>query len=148
MTMGERIRRFFAGLNSLARTAVPRDAGDYLSRGLDRHLRGDLAGAIDDYDQAVARSADDESRAVAYLTRGNARRDKGDLAGAIADYGQAIARQPGNAGAYLSRAQAYRALGETEQAIADLQIVRELTVNPGWRSEAQEQLRVLRGGQP
>jgi tetratricopeptide (TPR) repeat protein len=148
MTIAERIRRFCGALNSLTRTLVPRDAGDYLSRGLDRHVRGDLAGAIDDYDQAIAHSTDDDSRAVAYLTRGNARKDKGDLAGAIADYNQAIARQPGNAGAYLSRAQAYRALGETEQAIADLQIVRELTVNPGWRNEAQEQLRVLQGGKP
>jgi tetratricopeptide (TPR) repeat protein len=148
MTIGERVRRFFAGLNSLTRTVMPRDAGDYLSRGLDRHLRGDLEGAIEDYDQAIAHSDDDDSRAIAYLTRGNARRDQGDLAGAIADYGQAIARQPGNAGAYLSRAQAYRSLGETEQAIADLKIVRELTVNPGWRNEAQEQLRVLQRGKP
>jgi tetratricopeptide (TPR) repeat protein len=148
MTIAERIRRFFGALNSLTRILLPRDAGDYLSRGLDRHVRGDLAGAIDDYDQALAHSADDDSRAIAYLTRGNARKDRGDLAGAIADYNQALARQPGNAGAYLSRAQAYQALGETEQAIADLQIVRELTVNPGWRNEAQEQLRILKGGQP
>jgi tetratricopeptide (TPR) repeat protein len=148
MTLAERVRRFVGALNSMGRTLVPRTAGDYLSRGLDRHVRGDLGGAIDDYNQAIARSPDDESRAVAYLTRGNARKDRGDLAGAIADYSQAIARQPGNAGAYLSRAQAYRTLGETEQAIADLQIVRELTVNPGWRNEAQEQLRTLEAGGP
>ena len=35
-----RLRRFRARLRALARTVRPLEAGDYLSRGLDRHLRG------------------------------------------------------------------------------------------------------------
>lgn len=67
----------------LARTIRPREAGDYLSRGLDRHLRGDLAGAIADYGQAIARHP---SYAAAYLSRGLAYRDLGDAERARADF--------------------------------------------------------------
>ncbi|MEJ2737693.1 MAG: tetratricopeptide repeat protein [Anaerolineae bacterium] len=140
-----RFRRVHARLKALARTARPREAGDYLSRGLDRHLRGDLTGAIADYDQAIARYPDHVSQAVAYLTRGNARRDQGDLAGAIADYDRAIARHPSYAAAYLSRGLAHRQAGDLERARADFRLVPELTSDPRWREQAEEQLRAVTG---
>jgi tetratricopeptide (TPR) repeat protein len=140
-----RFRRFRARLRALVRTVRPREAGDYLSRGLDRHLRGDLAGAIADYDRAIARYPDSVSQAVAYLTRGNARQDQGDLAGAIADYDRAIARHPGHAAAYLSRGLAYRQAGDPQRARADFLLVPELTSDPRWRQQAEEQLRALAG---
>jgi tetratricopeptide (TPR) repeat protein len=138
-----RFRRLRARLKALARTVRPREAGDYLSRGLDRHLRGDLAGAIADYDQAIARYPDSVSQAVAYLTRGNARKDQGDLAAAIADYDRAIARHPSYAAAYLTRGLAHRQAGDLERAQADFRLVPELTSDPRWRQQAEEQLRAV-----
>jgi tetratricopeptide (TPR) repeat protein len=138
-----RFRRFRARLRALARIVRPREADDYLSRGLDRHLRGDLTGAMADYDRAIARYSDSVSQAVAYLTRGKARQDQGDLTGAIADYDRAIARHPGYAAAYLRRGLAYREAGDLERARADFHLVPELTSDPRWRQQAQEQLRAL-----
>ena len=140
-----RFRRFRARLKALATTVRPRTPGDYLSRGLDRHLRGDLAGATADYDRAIARYPDSVSQAVVYLSRGNAHKEQGDLAGAIADYGRAIARHPSYAAAYLSRGLAYQEAGDLEQARADYQLVPELTSDPRWRQQAEEQLRALAG---
>ncbi len=140
-----RFRRFGGRIKALARMVRPREAGDYLSRGLDRHLRGDLAGAIADYDQAIARYPDNVSQAVAYLTRGNARKDQGDLAGAIADYDRAVARHPSYAAAYLTRGLAHRQAGDLEQARADFRLVPELTSDPRWRQQAEEQLRAITG---
>ncbi len=118
-----------------------------MARGLDRHLKGNLAGAIADYGRAIICAPDSEGQAVAYLSRGNARKDQEDLAGAINDYSQAIALHPSNAGAYLSRGLAHRQVGQWEQAIADFRMVRELTTNPQWRRQADEQLAALRGEQ-
>ncbi len=138
-----RFQRFRARLKALARTVRPRAPGDYLSRGLDRHLRGDVAGAIADYDRAIARYPDSVSQAVAYLTRGNARQDQGDLAGALADYDRAIVRHPSYAAAYLCRGRAYQQAGDLERARADYRLVPELTSDPHWRQQAEEQLRAL-----
>jgi tetratricopeptide (TPR) repeat protein len=103
-----RFRRVHARLKALARTARPREAGDYLSRGLDRQ-------------------------------------DQGDLAGAIADYDRAIARHPSYAAAYLSRGLAHRQAGDLERARADFRLVPELTSDPRWREQAEEQLRAVTG---
>lgn len=144
MTVRRRLRRFWAGLDTLMRRVWPREAGDYLSRGLDRHLKGDLAGAVADYKEAVARTHDHHSRAMACLTLGNALEDVGDLAGAVEAYSQAIAQDPSHAGAYLSRGLGYKALGERERAVDDLEIVDELTHDPQWRQQAAEALETLR----
>lgn len=140
-----RFRRFRARLRALARMVRPREAGDYLSRGLDRHLRGDLAGAIADYNRAISLYPDNVSQAVAYLTRGSARKDQGDLAGAIADYDRAVSRHPSYAAAYLSRGLAHRQAGNLERARADFRLVPELTSDPRWRQQAEEQLRAITG---
>jgi tetratricopeptide (TPR) repeat protein len=142
--MTSRLERAVAALQAALGRAFPRDADDYLSRGLDRHLRGDLEGAIADYGRALARYGDDEdSQAMAYLTRGNARQDQGDLEGAIADYDQAIASHPGNAGAYLSRGLAYIEIGERDKALADLLMVPELSPDPSWRQQALHHVKAL-----
>jgi tetratricopeptide (TPR) repeat protein len=143
VTVGARLRRSWAALDALVRRVKPRDAGDYLSRGFDRQLRGDLAGAISDYAQAIARSSDHHSRAMAFLTLANALEDQGDLAGAVDAYSQAIVHDPGHAGAYLSRGLAYVELGQVREAIADLELVRELTPDPQWRQQAEKQLEAL-----
>jgi tetratricopeptide (TPR) repeat protein len=141
--MPNRFERTVAGLSTTLSRIFPRDGDDYMSRGLDRHLRGDLAGAVADYGRALELYPDDDSQAIAYLTRGNARKDQGDLQGAIADYSQAIASHPGHADAYLSRGLAYMEAGEREKAIADLLMVPELSPNPSWRQQALAHVKTL-----
>jgi TPR repeat protein len=63
----------------------------YLSRGLKRAAKGDLEGAIADYDQAIRLRP---GVAFAYQARSFSRRQKGDLDGAIADYEQSIKIDP------------------------------------------------------
>lgn len=145
MTIRQGLRRWWARVDALARRVWPRAADDYLARGLDRHLAGDLAGAIADYDRAIAGFSDRQSRAMAHLMRGNVRRDEGDLAGAIADYGQAIACHPGQAGAHLNRAEAREEMGDRAGALADYGMVQALSADPGWRRQAEEGLRRLGG---
>jgi len=137
------VERVIAALKTTLRRILPRDADDYMSRGLDRHLRGDLEGAIADYGRALEQYADHDSQTIAYLTRGNARKDQGDLPGAIDDYNQAIASHPGNAGAYLSRGLAYIEAGEPDKAIADLLMVPELSPDPNWRKQALHHVNAL-----
>jgi len=141
--MPTRFERAVAGLSTTLSRIFPRDAGDYMSRGLDRHLRGNLEGAIADYGRALERYADHDSQAIAYLTRGNARRDQGDLQGAIDDFSQAIASHPGNAGAYLNRGLAYIEAGERDKALVDLLMVPELSPNPSWRQQALHHVKAL-----
>jgi tetratricopeptide (TPR) repeat protein len=142
--MTTKVERAFAALQTTLSRVFPRDADDYMSRGLDRHLRGDLEGAIADYGRALELYGDDEdSQAVAYLTRGNARQDQGDLEGAINDYNQAIASHPGNAGAYLSRGLAYIETGERDKALADLLMVPELSPDPSWRQQALHHVKAI-----
>ena len=88
----------------------------YNRRALTRYVRGDMDGAIADFDLALEF---DPSYADAYFNRGNARYKKGDLDGAIADLEMAIALNPRYAAAYNNRGNARQAKGETEAAIAD-----------------------------
>jgi tetratricopeptide (TPR) repeat protein len=70
---------------------TPRTAKDYVKRAAARYLKGDLDGAIEDYDKAL----DSEPRAAeVYVKRGGARRAKGDLNGAIDDFNQAYDIDP------------------------------------------------------
>ena len=67
--------------------AVPKTATDYRYRGLARQSKGDLDGAILDYNQALDLDPKD---AIAFYQRGLARQAKGDYAGALADYTQVL----------------------------------------------------------
>jgi tetratricopeptide (TPR) repeat protein len=70
---------------------TPRTARDYVKRAAARYLKGDLDGAIGDYDKAL----DSDPRAAeVYVKRGGARRAKGDLNGAIDDFNQAYDIDP------------------------------------------------------
>ena len=88
-------------------------AGSYQNRGNARLQGGDLAGAVADYDAAIAimealrdlgraRGGEDawalplrNDLAMVFQNRGNARLQGGDLAGAVADYDAAIAIREG-----------------------------------------------------
>ena len=77
----------------------------------------DFAGAIADYDKAIAlQPADIE---IFYGNRGFFKHQLGDLAGAIADYDQVIARKPDAALYYNNRGYAKITKGDLAGAIAD-----------------------------
>ena len=67
----------------------------FCSRGNARQDKGDLEGAIADYNEAIRLQPDD---AINFCNRGIARKAKGDLEGAMADFEQA-ARLKSAAGA-------------------------------------------------
>jgi tetratricopeptide (TPR) repeat protein len=70
---------------------TPRTSKDYVKRAAARYLKGDLDGAIEDYNRAL----DSDPRAAeVYVKRGGARRAKGDLNGAIDDFNQAYDIDP------------------------------------------------------
>ncbi len=82
-----------------------------------RQAAGDLAGAIRDYDAALALRPGYTS---GYRNRGVARMSLGDLRGALADFDQAIRLQPADAAGYFLRAAVYKAQGDPRRAVADL----------------------------
>jgi tetratricopeptide (TPR) repeat protein len=88
----------------------------YRNRGDARRDKGDLDGAIADYDAAIRLNPE---YAYAYNNRGNAWYDKGDLDRAIADYDAAIRIDPKYAAVYRNRGNAWRRKGDSVRAIAD-----------------------------
>jgi tetratricopeptide (TPR) repeat protein len=97
----------------------------YLLRGIQRVDKGDLEGAITDYDQAIRLNPNNDE---AYYNRGIWRSEKGDIDGAIADYDQAIRLNPKAASAYINRGAARYRKGDTDGSIADLD--RAVELNP------------------
>jgi len=85
--------------------------------------KGDFAGAIKGYDQAVQVKS---NYARAYGNRGNAKRAKGDLDGALADYTKAIEIQADYGLAFYNRATAKRIKGDLSGAMADFNKVIQL----------------------
>jgi tetratricopeptide (TPR) repeat protein len=81
-----------------------------------RQDKGDLDGAIADYDQAIRLNPKEP---LAYNNRADARTAKGDLDGAIADYDQIIQLEPTDSGAFLRRGDVRRRKGDLDGAIAD-----------------------------
>jgi len=91
-----------------------RDA--YYNRGAAKIEKGDLDGAIADYNRAIELNPKD---ARAYYNRGIAKRAKGDLDGAIADFSRAIELDPKYAIAYNNRGIAKDDKGDLDGAIGD-----------------------------
>jgi tetratricopeptide (TPR) repeat protein len=90
---------------------------------------GDLAGAINDLDLAIAI---DPRSSLAYNNRGRARQLQGDLAAAVADYSRAIAIDPTNAFAYANRGLTRLQGGNAAQAESDFKrcLALEPTLKP------------------
>ncbi len=90
-----------------------------------KQAKGDLDGAIDDYNRAIEINPIDID---AYSYRGIAKARKGDLEGAIADYTRAIELNPKDSKAYYSRGIAKSSNGDVDGAIADYN--RAIDINP------------------
>jgi tetratricopeptide (TPR) repeat protein len=72
----------------------------HTNRGVELKRKGDLDGALADYDIAIRLNPSDQ---FAYNNRANAWRDKGDLDRAIADWSEAVRIDPGYTAAYVNR---------------------------------------------
>jgi tetratricopeptide (TPR) repeat protein len=102
----------------------PMYAEAYVRRGMARRGKGDLAGAIEDYEKATSidekSTANNSFVAEAYSNRGFIRLNALDVGGAIADYTKAIDIFPGEADHYYKRGNARLVNEDLEGAIADL----------------------------
>ena len=103
----------------------PKTASDYADRGLSRQSKGDIDGALEDYNQAISL---DPKNALAYYRRGLALQSKNDLDAAVSDYTQAIAFDSKQANAYSNRAFIKQSKGDLDGALADYD--HSLALNP------------------
>ncbi len=88
----------------------------YTNRGVARQARGDIDGALADYDMALRYNP---GHAEALNDRGIVRFLRGDVDGAIADYFAAIRVRPQYADAHENRGLARQAKGDVDGAMAD-----------------------------
>jgi tetratricopeptide (TPR) repeat protein len=117
---------------STTQAQTTRLAREYVKRGIARFSRGDIDGAISNYEKAIEISP---QLADAFFYRGKARRAKGDLNGAITDYEASIEIEPHFAENNGDIANAYYDRGfirsnslELSQALADFD--RAIICNP------------------
>ena len=103
--------------NSPAPSGAP-DASDndLVNHGIKKAKKGDLDGAIADFNRAAELNPKDDAP---YYNRAQARRLKNDTAGAIADYSKAIELGSTNPAAYNNRANARAETNDRDGAIAD-----------------------------
>ena len=100
----------------------PQDAKTYYVRGLTRFDKGDLSGAVADFNQAIQTQSD---YSEAYFYRALAYFDLRQMPKSIADYSKAIALNAGYVDAYYNRGLVLSALGDKPGAIADYtQVIR------------------------
>ena len=96
----------------------PKTAAEFSTRALARQMKGDLDGAIKDYNQALSL---DPKNALIFFQRGLARQTTGDANGAFADYTTALSFDPRMADAYSNRAYIKQARNDLNGAFADYQ---------------------------
>jgi len=89
---------------------------DLVNRGIQKAKKGDLDGAIADFDRAIELNPKDDAP---YYNRAQAKRLKKDAAGTIADYTRAIELGSQNPAAYNNRGNARAENNDWDGAIAD-----------------------------
>lgn len=110
--------------------ALSRDdeVATYVNRGVLRATHGDVAGAVDDYDAAIAL---DPTEPEAWLNKGFAYLRRSDPAGALRFFDAAVANSTTEpALAYYGRGIAHEQAGNVRAAYADFVQARDL--NPRW----------------
>jgi tetratricopeptide (TPR) repeat protein len=109
-------------------TAETQNAVTYFDRGFAKQKKGDLDGAMADYNQAIKLNP---KGASAYNNRGNIRFTKRDLDKAMADYNQALRLNPKYAIAYNNLGNVKLRKGDLNGAMADLNQAIELNPQYG-----------------
>ena len=100
--------------------ALEPDIGDYYwFRGSAYHGLGQFVDAINDFDISISMNQGTSLVYIDYRSRGDSYYELGLYGLAIEDYTDAINLQPDYAYAYYSRSEAYRAMGNTDQADSD-----------------------------
>jgi tetratricopeptide (TPR) repeat protein len=117
----------------------------HTNRGVERKQKGDLDGALQDYDIALGLNPGDF---FAFNNRANVRRDKGDTAGAISDYSEAVRLEPAYAAAYVNRGLVQERSGDPEAARASFNAAlaapaTKFRNSPGAHQIARERLQAL-----
>ena len=92
------------------------DAKYYSENGNTKFNTGDYAGALMDYNKALALNPKD---AMTYYNRGKAKFNLGKIPDAVKDYSRAIKLEPGFISAYDKRGEAEEALGDYAAAVKD-----------------------------
>jgi tetratricopeptide (TPR) repeat protein len=105
--------------NGIAQTS----ARDYCNRGVARQKKGDLDGALADYNRAIELNPHD---AAPYNNRGLLKVAKGDLDGALADYDRALQITPRNFEIWDNRGVVRQKKGDLDGALADYNIAIKL----------------------
>jgi tetratricopeptide (TPR) repeat protein len=98
----------------------PDNAKKFLERAYYKKQKGDLDGAIADFDKYLSLVGRPSNHLVLFH-RANAKKAKGDIDGAIDDYTVAIKMFPDDEEAYLKRAGLLKAHGRIEDGDADLE---------------------------
>ncbi|WP_299409978.1 tetratricopeptide repeat protein [Acaryochloris sp. IP29b_bin.148] len=101
------------------------NADALINRANKRATNGDLEGALDDFNEAIAQNP---AKATAYFNRGFLYNALGKFEAAIHDFAEAIARLPEYDEAYFQRGNSYRQLGEFRRAIQDYS--QAIRINP------------------
>ena len=101
-------------------------ARDYCNRGVARQKKGDLDGALADFDRAIKLNPQDET---AYNDRALAKMAKGDLDGALADYDRALQISPRDFKIRANRGVVRQRNGDLDGALADYDIAIKLYRN-------------------
>jgi tetratricopeptide (TPR) repeat protein len=91
-------------------------AAELSTRGFARQEKGDLDGALADYNEAISL---DPHNIEALSRRALAERDKGKWDAALADYNSVLAYAPDNADAYSNRGYVKQTKGDLDGALAD-----------------------------
>jgi len=104
-----------AEINSPA-AADPQSAAGLNTSGFAKQQKGDLDGALADYNQAIKL---DPHNIDALSHRALAERDKGDWDGALADFNTVLNLAPDNAEAYSNRGYVKQTKGDLDGALAD-----------------------------
>lgn len=110
-------------LRDVSDALIPKDSIMFSNRGYVRSRVGDLSGALEDFDRAIAM---DSKNIEAFSGRGYLRLYNGDGRAAISDFNQALAVDPKNAPALCGRGQARANMGAESEALADFNLAIQL----------------------
>jgi len=102
---------------ALGAFAQPQEARDAQRRGAELHGKGDLQGALSEYDNVVRLAP---QAPLGWYNRGLVKRDLKDCRSAIADFSRALEIERGYFNALYQRGRCRQALGDDQAALADL----------------------------